>query len=259
MKRRAKDALRSSLCWCVLAAGTGLCAFVPLHAQNASADSPVVLDRVVAVVNGRAILASDLTSEIHLSILEPSGEERRTETPQDALDRIIARTLIRQQIREEDEQSLVPTDNEVAIRIEQIRNQLPACVHAGCATDSGWKAFLAMHDLTQDQVEGYVRNRMETLQFIEVRFRQGLHISQEEIENYYHNTLLPQYPAGQPVPSLDKVSARIEEILLQQQVTGLFSGWLDNLRSQGDIEVLDPSLEGALPSQTPGKQEQQVR
>jgi peptidyl-prolyl cis-trans isomerase SurA len=41
------------------------------------------------------------------------------------------------------------------------------------------------------------------------------------------------------------VSSRIEEILLEQQVNELFANWLENLRSQGDVEILDPSLRSA--------------
>jgi len=41
------------------------------------------------------------------------------------------------------------------------------------------------------------------------------------------------------------VSSRIEEILLQQRVNQLFDDWLATLRKQGQIEVLDPSLETA--------------
>ncbi len=249
MKKPAvKVANRSHRSW-RSAAASGLIAGIAMlgHAQGAQSSSPVQLDRVVAVVNDRAILASDLDHEMHLSILEPNGIERQPETPNEALERLISRTLIRQQIREEDQQSLIPTDKEVTARVAQIRSQLPTCVHEDCASAEGWNAFLNAHGLTQNQVEAYVRNRMETLRFIEMRFRQGIHISREEVEAYYRDTLLPQYPAGQDAPPLDQVSARIEEVLLQRQVTGLFSGWLDNLRNQGDIEVLDPSLEPAAP------------
>ena len=55
-------------------------------------------------------------------------------------------------------------------------------------------------------------------------------------------TLLPQYAAGEAIPPLDKVAPRIEEILLEQQVNVLFDDWLNNLRKQGDVEVLDPAL-----------------
>lgn len=211
---------------------------------------PVELDRVVAVVNNQAILASDLSDEMRVAILEPGGDHR-ADTPEEALDRLISRTLIRQQIRSEDEQALLPTAQEVAARIGELRRELPACVNEGCSTDEGWRAFLAAHGLTGEWVARYLRARMEILRFIEIRFRQGIRIAPEQVEAYYRSTLVPQYPAGQPAPPLDKVSARIEEILLQQQVTGMFGGWLENLRKQGDIEVLDPSLEGAAVARNP--------
>jgi peptidyl-prolyl cis-trans isomerase SurA len=213
--------------------------------------SRVVLDRVIAVVNDRPILASELKDEMRVSILEPNSGEPETETPQDALQRLIARTLIRQQIREEEERSLVPSDDEVSQRMIELRKRLPVCVHANCASEAGWNAFLTAHGLTEERVKRYLRNRIETLKFVEIRFRQGTRISPDQVENYYRNTLLPQYPPGQPAPPLDQVSARIEEILLQQQITGLFTDWLENLRKQGDIEILDPSFEAATETAQP--------
>jgi hypothetical protein len=125
----------------------------------------------------------------------------------------------------------------------ELRKDLPACLRQNCASDAGWKAFLTSHGLTEERVEAYLRNRIEILRFIEQRFRQGISIPSQDIETYYRETLLPQYTKGEAIPSLDKVSARIEEILLQQHVNALFGDWLNNLRKQGDIEVLDPTLE----------------
>ena len=216
-----------------------------LAGQEVGSSSPVVIDRVVAVVNDRPILSSDLHEEMLLSVLEPSETERGTESPQEALQRLISRTLIRQQIRQEDVHSVEPTDEEVQQRIAEIRKVLPLCVQDHCTTDAGWEVFLATHGLTQARVRSYVRGRMQILRFIEMRFRQGIQISQQEIETYYHDSLVPQYQKGQPVPALDVVAPRIQEILLQQQVSEMFGGWLDSLRKQGEVEVLDPSLEAA--------------
>lgn len=206
---------------------------------------PEVLDRVVAVVNNHAILSSDLDEDIRLSILIPNSGGAAAPTRQGALEQLISRTLIQQQIRQEDEAAIEPSQAEVSARIEQIRKQLPVCVRANCATDAGWAKFLAAHDLTADEVLTYMRNRMEILNFIEERFRQGIRNTPQEIEDYYKNTLLPQYPEGQKPPELEEVSPRIDEILLQQKVNVLFEDWLKNLREQEDIEVLDPSLKPA--------------
>jgi len=51
---------------------------------------------------------------------------------------------------------------------------------------------------------------------------------------------------------LDQVAPRIQEILLQQRVNLLFDEWLNNLRKQGEVEVLDPALETPAPQPAPG-------
>jgi hypothetical protein len=222
-----------------------------LAACFAQAQQPVLLDRVVAVVNNRAILASDLRTEMRMSVLTPAeGPGQSVDTAHDALERLISRSLIIQQIRDEEELSTRPTPEEIAARLSELRKELPACVRAHCVTDEGWKAFLDEQELTQRQVEFYLRSRLELLRFIELRFRQGIQISHDEVQSYYINLLVPQYLPGQKVPTLDQVAPRIEEILLQQKVNELFSDWLDNLRKQGEIEVLDPSLEPPTTSQT---------
>jgi hypothetical protein len=216
----------------------------------------VVLDRVVAVVNRRVILASDVEAEMQLSVLEPSHATdpagRQKPTRQRALEQLISRALIEQQIRQEDEQTAEPPPSEIAARLHEIRVQLPACVRANCASDAGWKAFLAAHGLTPQRVETYMLRRLEVLRFIEQRFRQGIQISQQQIATYYTDTLLPQYAPGEAAPTLAQVAPRIQEILLEQQVNALFDDWLANLRKQGDVEILDPALAAAA-GQSGGK------
>jgi hypothetical protein len=204
--------------------------------------SPVVLDRAIAVVNRRVILASDLDDEIRLSVLDPNDTPQQNLTRQQALDKLISRTLIEQQIRQEDMPSIEPSPEAVATRLHEIRTELPICVLQDCGSDTGWKAFLAAHILTEQRVDAYLRYRLEILGFIEQRFRQGIQITDQQIETYYHDTLLPEYAHGETVPPLAQVSARIQEILLQQQVNELFDNWLTNLRQQGNVEILDPEL-----------------
>jgi hypothetical protein len=221
-------------------AAIGLWGFPAAIAAQAA---PVPLDRVVAVVNRQVILSSDLDDAVQLAVLDPAPGADGSMTRPRALEELISRALIVQQIRQEDLQSIEPSAAEVNARVEEIRRQLPACARANCSTNEGWKAFLNAHHLTEQRVQRYLHNRMEILRFIEQRFRQGIEITHDEIEDYYHNTLLPQYPAGVAAPPLGEVQSRIEEILLEQQVSALFDNWLDNLRTQGDVEVLDPALE----------------
>jgi peptidyl-prolyl cis-trans isomerase SurA len=211
-------------------------------AQQPDSPSLVVLDRAVAVVNKHVILDSDLDDEIRLSVLDPNTVPQVEITRQQALDQLISRAVIEQQIRRQDMPAIEPSQEEVNARLHEIRTELPACARQNCASDAGWKTFLAAHGLTEARVEAYLRYRLEILRFIEQRFRQGIQISPQQIETYYHDTLLPQYAAGAAIPPLDQVAPRIQEILLQQQVNQLFDNWLTDLRKQGDVEVLDSDL-----------------
>jgi len=211
---------------------------------SSQASSGVVLDRVVAVVNNQAILSSDLDEEMRLAVLEP-GDGSGEITPAVALDHLISRALIQQQMRQEEILRAEPAPAVVAARLSQLRADLPACVRAKCSTAEGWQAFLAAHRLDEDRVERYLANRLQILSFLEQRFRTGMRVSREDIEAYYRTSLLPQYPAGEKPPPLDAVAPRIEEILLQQRVSALVGDWLTSLRRQGEIEILDPALESA--------------
>jgi hypothetical protein len=105
------------------------------QAQPSPAE-PVVIDRVVAVVNQRVILASDLDDEIRLSVLDPNIVGESPLTRQRALEQIISRALIEQQIRQEDERAVEPSQIEVDERLEELRKELPACVHANCSSST---------------------------------------------------------------------------------------------------------------------------
>jgi hypothetical protein len=232
----------------LLAAGAAAscCAQAPpsesVQSQALASAQPVVLDRAVAVVNRQVILASDLDDEIRISVLDPNNAAQKELTRQQALDQLISRTLIEQQIRQEDMPAIEPTQEQVNARLHEIRTELPVCKRQNCASDADWKTFLAAHGLTAERVETYLRYRLQILGFIEQRFREGIQISPQQIESYYHDTLLPEYAAGETIPPLGQVAPRIQEILLEQQVNVLFDNWLTNLRQQGDVEVLDPKL-----------------
>lgn len=208
-------------------------------ATFAVAQTPQVIDRVVAVVNNQPVLLSDVEDTLELSVLEPASH---TLSRAQALDQLISRILIQQQIRQQDEKALEPTPEEFAKRMSELRKELPACRRFNCTTDDGWQSFLVAHQLTEARVQAYLHLRLEIMRFIELRFRQGIRIEPGEGRAYYQQTLLPLYAPGDTPPGYDAVAPRIEEILLQQRVNILFSDWLENLRKQGDVEVLDPAF-----------------
>ena len=204
-----------------------------------------ILDRVVAVVNNQVILESDLELETRIFHLLPIGDAADYTAPK-ALERLITRALIEQQIVLEDPHGMEVDAQQVEESLKELRQSLPACKRRDCESANGWQTYLLTLGLTPDRVQSYWSDRMAILRFIEQRFRSGIRISPEEIEKYYRNDLLPRYAKPSDAPALQKLSPRIQEILLQQQVNALMNDWLKSLQSQGQVEVLDASLRGSV-------------
>ena len=207
-------------------------------ASLAQAQKPVVLDHVVAVINGSVILESDVQEEMRLAVLQPFSDPGRN-TPKRALQRLIDRALILQQMRTAEELT-PPSPEEVQQRVTELRSLIPECTQYHCETDAGWQAFLKAKDLTQKEVEAHWKQRTEILAFIQSRFGSGVRITPAEIADYYHKVLVPQLQGKTP-PPLPTVSSRIQEILLQQRVSSLLLEWLQSLKSEGSVSILDPA------------------
>ena len=119
----------------------------------------VVLDHVVAVINGSVILESDVQEEMRYGVLQPFSVNLARNTPQRALQRLIDRALIEQQMQMT-QFAKPPTPEEVEERLKELRAVIPACAQYHCDTEAGWQAFLKAHGLTEKEVEKHWTERM---------------------------------------------------------------------------------------------------
>ena len=196
-------------------------------------------DRVVAIVNGDLVLDSDVDEERRFEAFQPyrSGP---TFSRERTIERLINRNLILQQAKLQGGEEEI-TDADVDKEIAELRRNIPACARYQCSSDAGWHRFLADQGFTEQVLHDRWKQRMQVLEFISDRFRQGIRISDADIKNYYEKTLVPQYRnAGAEAPKLEDVSVRIQEVLLEQQVSNLLLDWLKSLRAQGQVVVLHP-------------------
>ena len=160
-----------------------------------SSQQPVVLDSVIAVINGDVLLRSDLQTEMELAALEPLSLPAGKNFERRAARRLINRTLILQQMQS---QGMVKdiTDEAVQKDLDSLREQLPDCRKSDCKTEAGWEKFLAQHNLTPTEVTERWRQRMQILSFIDTRFRAGVRISKPDIQEYYNKTLVAGVQEG---------------------------------------------------------------
>ena len=212
----------------------------PSQAQTAPAmgNTGVLVDQVIAVVNGDLVLESDVDEERRFEAFQPlraSGPFSR----QDAIGRLIDRTLILQQAKLQPDD--IPTDAEVQTQLTALRKNIPACREYHCETDAGWAKYVQAQGFSMTELTERWRQRMEILRFIEQRFRMGIRVEPQEIRDYYDKTLVPEYrKQNAKAPALDTISDRIQEILLQERVTSLLEDWLKSLKAQGSVRLMRP-------------------
>ena len=206
-----------------------------LMAVTSCASAADSLDRIVATVNRQPILSSDLDDASHFEAIQ----QAKTPTALDAdrravLNRVIDRELIRQQMQD----TYTPTKELVDRQISELRAQFPSV-----KSESQWNDLLASYQLDEAVLRDDVTLRLKVVNFLEVRLRPTVRVDQEEVSEYYEKTLVPQLKAANAsIEPLDKVKSQIEEVLLQKKMTEVFDAWVANLRSQGNISILDSSL-----------------
>jgi hypothetical protein len=200
---------------------------------------PEVVDRVAATVNQEPVLASDVQDAASIEALM-QGKPAAQITAADmhsALERLIDRTLIRQQMSA----AMTGFDQQARRRLDEIRASLP-----GAASDAAWKTILSGYGLDEPKLSRYLQDQFEILHFVDVRLRPGTDVAWREIQSYYNEKFLPELKQRETTPEpLSHVQAQIREILLQQKIDDQLGTWLASLRSQGGVRILQPPLETA--------------
>lgn len=196
-----------------------------------------IVDRIAATVNGELILQSDVEEEERFTRLYPYGDAEGKSPDEQALTRLIDRTLILQQLNGFPQTPV--TDQEITKEENDLRKDLPACANADCTSDKGWQKFLAADGFTEEELRDRLRQRARVLRFIEQRFRSAVRISDKQISDFYTNTMLPEYAKQHAAaPPLDTVHDRVQEVLLQQQVSSMLDEWLKTLRESGRVRIV---------------------
>ena len=213
---------------CALAAGLSL-------ALAARSPAGPIVDRVISNVNGHVVLQSDWEEEVAFEALANgrtpdsfTADERKA-----ALDRLIDQELLREQVRPSQP---APAD-QVAARMAEVRKTQPEW-----STEEGWRAALQRYGLTQGLLEKRLSEEVQLMRLVEDRLRPSIQIDKKAVETYYHDQLLPELKrAGNAAKPLTEVYGRIRNLLAEQKMNELLSGWLASLRSGSRILTPKPN------------------
>jgi len=211
---------RRAVLWLVLV----FLLFQPARAQ-------VLVNCVVAVVDDVPVSLFDLKVVI-LFGLEP--ELAQTESPlkkEDLVNIYIDELLVLNLARGQINLSQEEIDQEIGRARARLGSQL---FENKCQTLG----------IEADHLIPYIENKLLFERIVNSRFSQKVHISLQELEDYYNNTYVPEVRAkGQAVPEMVNVLTEIENKLQAIKAKEQLTQWLQELRQKARIVINQDCLE----------------
>jgi hypothetical protein len=174
-----------------------------------------VIDKVVAVVDGHIITASDMRQERDILM---RLNEKQVDDDKALVQQLIDNYLIEAQIA--DFPGIEVTDEEVT---EQFQKSV-----AGEGAPS-------------QPLREAVRLRMRMQKYFEMRFGQFIQASDEDVNKYYNAVFVPEAQKRDlnPIPPLTQVSDLIRNNVIQESLHHEITIWLEAIRRRSNIEVFE--------------------
>jgi hypothetical protein len=108
----------------------------------------------------------------------------------------------------------------------------------------GLGTLLARVGLQEAELRAYVTLQAAVDRFVDYRFRPFVTVSPEQKQSFYQERFLPQLKKtpGAQIPTLEEVSAKIEEILTEEKINEELNRWLVDIRRYSRIEFFKDEI-----------------
>jgi len=225
--------LPAALAACVLLAAA------PVLAQDPpAAESPVLVDRIVAIVDEDPILLSEVEEVIGLGLAERRPGEGDDELRERVIDGLIEQRL---RFHEVDRSGFhrVPV-TEIEARMAEIAAAFP--------DRQAFLRRLTALGMTEQEVRQLVARQIAVLTYVTERLGARVFVGLEDIRAHYQESVVPDLERrGEAVPPLDEVREAIRAVLHEQRLNQELERWTEELRAEADVLVF-PAPPDPLPS-----------
>jgi peptidyl-prolyl cis-trans isomerase SurA len=107
-------------------------------------------------------------------------------------------------------------------------------VRARFSSETAFLEMLARNGLSEEELRATLRRQIGVAQYLEQRFRPLTFVTEEQIEIYYRDELLPSLQE-RPLPELSEVSESIRRILEERAFNARVEEWIDGLKGRARI------------------------
>ena len=189
-----------------------------------------IIDRIAVTIGNQVITESQILRELRLAaFLNSDALDFSSSARRKSADRLIEQMFIRNEI--EVGAYAPPSATEVEPILRQVQAQR---FH----TPEEYDAALEKYRITEEELKTYLLWQLTLLRFIDVRFRAGIQISEQDIRQYF-NKELPQLEkkAGPGAKiSLDTLRDKIQQSLIDERIDHQIDEWLNQVRKRTRID-----------------------
>jgi len=202
----------------------------------AAAAGAAIVDRIAVSVGSRVITETDLDREIRITaLLNNQKPDFSPAKKREAAERMVDQTLVRSEL--ETSRYLLPSaaDTEAALQEEKARY----------GNDAAYRHALAEYGVGEDDLKARLTWQLTLVRFIDVRFRPGIQIADEEILKYFDEHLRAALLLSHPDQklSVDDYRGGIEQKLISQAADHQVEQWLKEARRRTRIQYHDEVFE----------------
>jgi len=189
-----------------------------------------IIDRIAVAVDNQVITESEMLREIRLTeFLNADPIDFSPATKKKAADRLIEQKLIRKEIglgryAELNPEGVLPLLNQ--IQTERFHGT------------EGYRQALEKYGITEEDLKTHLLWQLTLLHFIDVRFRPGVQVSDDDVRAYLESKLREMQGSTGPDKdaSQDDLRDKIRETLTSERVDKQLDGWLAETRKRSRIE-----------------------
>ncbi len=188
-----------------------------------------IIDRIAVSVGNRVITTSDLDREIRVTgFLNGVKPDFSTAAKRMVLDRLVEQKLIHNEL--ESARYPVPAASEVEPELADFKKRF-------FPSEDSYQQGLKLAGITDQDVRDELLWQRTLLLFIDLRFRPGVQVTDQEIQDYFDKTVAPAAKLANPTltPTLEQFRDQIEQTLIGQKVDREMDNWLQAARRRTQI------------------------
>ncbi len=193
---------------------------------------PEIVDRIAISVGTKVITEVDIDREIRVTaFLNDEKPDFRPENKRQTGERMVDQRLVRSEL--EVSRYLLPTPADADAALKELKSRFP--------DDAAYQRKLTEYGISEEELKVRLMWQLTLVRFIDVRFRPGIQIGDEETRKYFNEHLRPLLQPAHPgeTLSLDDYRDTIEQTLISEAANQQVELWLQEARKRTHIEYHD--------------------